>query len=73
MYSDITAMSDKTVINITKVHSNGRVQIPIEIRKELKLSDGDKVYWFQDSQDRVFIEKLGAERKKGRYTAPDLR
>lgn len=66
-------MSDKLGINITKVHSNGRVQIPIEIRKELELSDGDKVYWFQDSQGRVFIEKLGEKRKKGRYTAPDLR
>jgi len=66
-------MSDKSGINITRVHSNGRVQIPVEIREELKLSDGDKDYWFQDSQDRVFIEKLGAERKKGRYTAPDLR
>ena len=68
-------MSDKSGINITKVHSNGRVQIPIEIREELELSDGDKIYWFQDSEGRVFIEKLGAkrERKKGRYTAPDLR
>ena len=66
-------MSDKLGINITKVHSNGRVQIPIEIRKELELSDGDKVYWFQDSQDRVFIEKLGEKRKTGRYTVTEQR
>lgn len=61
-------MSDKSGINITKVHSNGRVQIPIEIRKDMGLSDGDKVYWFQDSLGRVFIEKLGAKIVKGRYT-----
>ena len=66
-------MSDKVGINITKVHSNGRVQIPIEIRKELELSDGDKVYWFQDSQGRVFIEKLGEKRKRGRYTVTEQR
>ena len=66
-------MSDKTVIDITKVHSNGRVQIPVEVRKDLELSDGDKVCWLQDSQGRVFIEKLGEKRKRGRYTAPNLR
>lgn len=64
-------MSDKSVMDITKVHSNGRVQIPIDVRKELGLSDGDKVCWFQDSQGRVFIEKLGAEIIRGRYTVTE--
>jgi len=71
MYSDITDMSDKSVIDITKVHSNGRVQIPVEIRRGMGLSDGNKVCWFQDSKGRVFIEKLGAGAKKGRYTVTE--
>ena len=66
-------MSDKSVIDITKVHSNGRVQIPVEIRKDMELSDGDKVCWFQDSLGYVYIEKLGAEKKIGRYTITESR
>jgi len=61
-------MSDKLVIDITKVHSNGRTQIPSEIREKKGLSDGDKVRWFQDSLGHTCIEKVGAEIKKGRYT-----
>jgi len=65
-------MSDKSVIDITKVHSNGRVQIPVEIRKDMELSDGDKVRWFQNSQGHFCIEKLGAEKGRGRYTVTKL-
>ena len=55
------SISDKTEIDITKIHSNGRVQIPIEVRRQLNISDGDKIIWFKEL-GRIYIEKVGKGR-----------
>jgi AbrB family looped-hinge helix DNA binding protein len=45
-----------TVIDVCRVHSDGRITIPREIRRELELSDGDKVVWLKEA-GRFYIER----------------
>ena len=56
---------------ISKVHSKGRVQIPLEIRNELNLKDGDKVLWFMNFDGKICLEKV-KEKPKIRFIAPNL-
>jgi len=49
------AISEKTDIAINKVHSNGRVQIPAEVREKLGIEDGDKIKWCLHKSGFIFI------------------
>ena len=40
-------------MNLAKLSSNGQVTIPIEIRKKLKLKEGDKVLFFERSGEII--------------------
>ena len=44
-------------IDITKVYGGGRTQIPVEIRRELNIKDGDKIKWVKIDENYA-IEKL---------------
>ena len=57
----------KTDIDIAKVHSNGRIVIPSEVRKKLGIEDGDKVLWFWIGVDQLCLEKVEQVKPKARY------
>ncbi len=42
---------------ITEIHSNGRVQVPVEIRRMWGVQDRDNVYWFIDGDDVILRAK----------------
>lgn len=44
------------IVAISKVHGNGRVHLPVDIRERLDVRDGDKIYFILDG-DRIVIEK----------------
>jgi len=60
----------KTEIDISRVHSNGRLVIPSEIRKDLGVGDGDKILWFRNGYGQLCVEKV-TEKPKTRFIAPD--
>ena len=37
------------IVAVTKVFSRGQTHIPVEIRKRLKIRDGDKIVWIEDN------------------------
>lgn len=47
----------RRVIATMKVHSNGRIQIPVEVRRRLHLEDGDTLHWLVNNQGEYCIEK----------------
>ena len=49
--------TEEVEIDITKVYGKGRTQIPAEIRRELMISDGDKIKWVKVGKCFV-IKKL---------------
>lgn len=42
-------------IKSTRVTSGGKVQIPIDIRKEWGLQDGQTVHWFEKNGDIILV------------------
>jgi bifunctional DNA-binding transcriptional regulator/antitoxin component of YhaV-PrlF toxin-antitoxin module len=46
-----------TVVGVRQIQNRGRVQIPKTIKDELKLADGDSVYWVRDANGKFYIAK----------------
>ena len=44
------------LVNITKLHSEGRTQVPYQVRDEMGLNDGDTVYWYRSPDGRFYID-----------------
>ena len=44
------------VIGVRKVHDRGRVQIPKRVRDELRVKDGDGVYWIK-FDEKFYVTK----------------
>ncbi|GHU65511.1 hypothetical protein FACS1894184_01430 [Clostridia bacterium] len=42
-------------MNLAKVSTNGQITIPVEIRRLLKIKDGDKVLFFQKRNGEVVM------------------
>jgi AbrB family looped-hinge helix DNA binding protein len=65
--------TDRTEIGISKIHSNGRVQVPKEVRTKMDLNDGNKVIWYINRLGDVCIRKtITREAPKGiRYPEPE--
>ncbi len=42
-------------LGIAKINQNGGVTLPAELRKEKSLKTGNKVLWFQDTEDHVIL------------------
>lgn len=62
-----TALDEKTVILGTmKIHGRGRVQIPKRVRELLKIQDDDLVYFMQDLEGKISIEKV-PQLVRGKY------
>ena len=45
-----------TLVNITQLHSNGRTQVPFQIRNEMGVQDGDPIYWYRSPDGRYYID-----------------
>ena len=63
-------MSREIIVATRKVYGHGRVQIPVEIRNELKIKDGDAVAFVRDMWGEFYIRNasvMGVQRKDKRY------
>ena len=47
-------------MNLAKVSANGQVTVPIEIRRKLKLKEGDKILFFERPDGEVVINNASA-------------
>jgi AbrB family looped-hinge helix DNA binding protein len=47
-------------MNLAKVSANGQVTVPIEIRKKLRLREGDKLLFFERENGEVVIDNASA-------------
>ncbi len=43
-------------VNITVVHSQGRTQIPHQVRSAMGLRDGDNLFWYRGPDGRYYID-----------------
>jgi len=44
------------IIGVRKVHDRGRVQIPSRVREELRVKDGDGIYWIK-FDEKFYVTK----------------
>jgi len=57
-----------SVIAISKLYQHGKTQVPKIVRKMLNLKDGDRIYYVQDLDGRIYLEKAPElKRVVGRY------
>ena len=47
-------------MNLAKVSANGQVTVPVEIRRKLKLKEGDKIIFFERNDGEVVINNASA-------------
>ena len=47
-------------MNLAKISSNGQITVPVEIRRLLKLREGDKVLFIQRENGEVVIDNASA-------------
>lgn len=47
-------------MNLAKVSANGQVTVPIEIRRRLKLKEGDKILFFERENGEIVIDNASA-------------
>ena len=67
------AFLSKTDIDIVKVHSNGRVIIPSDVRRRLGIADGDRVRWVWLGPDQhLCLEKVEQGKPSPRYISLDV-
>jgi len=44
-------------IGVRQMQNRGRIQVPVVIRKDLNLQDGDRVYWVRTKDGKYCIAK----------------
>jgi AbrB family looped-hinge helix DNA binding protein len=42
-------------MNLAKVSANGQITVPVEIRRALRLKEGDKVLFFQKENGEIVV------------------
>ena len=47
-------------MNLAKISSNGQITVPVEIRRFLKLKEGDKILFLQRDNGEVVIDNASA-------------
>lgn len=63
----VKVLDAKTIILGTmKVHGRGRIQIPKRVREILKIEDDDLLYFMQDLEGKIILEKV-PQLVKGKY------
>jgi|YelNatPaOPRAMG01_1025707.scaffolds.fasta_scaffold458849_1 AbrB family looped-hinge helix DNA binding protein len=69
-------------MELAKVTSKGQITIPVQIRKKLKLKEGDKVFFFEEKGKiffqnasqvalRIFQEEMAGEAVKAGFTSEE--
>jgi antitoxin PrlF len=48
------------IMNLAKISSNGQITVPVEIRRLLKLKEGDKVLFIQRENGEIVIDNASA-------------
>lgn len=48
-------------MNLAKISSQGQVTVPVEIRRLLKLREGDKILFFQRESGEVVIDNASSD------------
>lgn len=48
-------------MNLAKVSANGQITVPVEIRRALKLKEGDKVLFFQKENGEIVVDNASAQ------------
>lgn len=43
-------------MNLARVSSNGQITVPVEIRRKLKVKEGDKVIFFENSSGDIVVQ-----------------
>ena len=43
-------------MNLAKVSANGQITVPVEIRRALKLKEGDKMVFFQKDNGEIVVK-----------------
>lgn len=43
-------------MNLAKVSANGQITVPVEIRRALKLKEGDKVLFYQKENGEITVK-----------------
>jgi AbrB family looped-hinge helix DNA binding protein len=43
------------IMNLAKVSANGQITVPVEIRRVLKLKEGDKMLFFQKENGEIVV------------------
>ena len=56
---------DNQVIGVSKLFARGRTVVPSEVRKQLKVMDGDRLVWIRSGTGRISVEPSRAPR--GRF------
>lgn len=49
-----------TIMSLSKVSANGQVTIPIEIRRILGISEGDKILFSRNSEGEIVVNNASA-------------
>jgi len=52
------------VIEVSKLFQKGKTQVPDEVRKLLKLEDGDKLVWYETNDGKIIV---AGSKRRGRY------
>ena len=42
-------------MNLARISANGQITVPVEIRRELKLKEGDKVIFFKKDNGEIVV------------------
>ena len=53
------------VVEVCKVFGNGRIQLKKRVRVLLNVNDGDEVYFREDVDGRIFVEKVRNQKSGG--------
>ncbi len=58
-------MTDNVVfIEAAKVFGKGKIVVPKDVRGLLRVVDGDRIVFYQDSEGKVFVEGAPKPKKK---------
>jgi len=45
-------------MNLAKISTNGQITIPVEVRRQLKLTSGDKIIFLNNKEGEVVMKNI---------------
>lgn len=43
-------------MNLAKISTNGQITVPVEIRRKLRVKEGDKLLFFENKEGEIIIQ-----------------